>query len=50
MGNGDVVEARRGTHGGRGGVSWVTDMSWKYVVDNSRLLGDVVGTEVTCRG
>ena len=29
MGTRDVVEARRGTQGGRGGVSWVTDLNVK---------------------
>ena len=51
------TEACRGTQVCRGSVSWSTcvvrGMSWgqmNHVVEHSRLLGDVVGTEVVCRG
>ena len=37
----------RGTHRS---MSWNAGMSWKYVVEHMRFEGDVVGTEVVCRG
>ena len=55
-----VVDARRGTHVGRGGMSWNTRLSLMHVVGNKHVvdvcrgqqsfLGHVVETMKVCRG